>query len=67
MSGIDIGPKIGIEGEKQFKDAIKAVNSQIKTTATELKVLAAESGKSEDATRNLSQRQKVLGESLDAV
>ena len=66
MSGIDIGPKIGIEGEKQFKDAIKAVNSQIKTTATQLKVLAAESGKSEDATRNLSQRQKVLGESLDA-
>ena len=66
MSGIDIGPKIGIEGEKQFKDAIKAVNSQIKTTASSLKVLAAESEKSEDKAKNLSDRQKALGESLDA-
>lgn len=66
MSGIDIGPKIGIEGEKQFKDAIKAINSQIKTTGSSLKALAAESERSEDAAKNLSQRQKVLGESLDA-
>lgn len=62
----DIGPKIGVEGEKQFKDAIKAVNSQIKTTTSELKRLEAQSDKSDNATKSLSDRQKALENALNA-
>lgn len=64
--GIDIGPRIGIEGEKQFKDSMRAINSQIKANDAELKKLSVEYDKNNNAVDNLSRRQKVLNDSLNA-
>lgn len=64
--GVDIGPKISIEGEKQFKESIRAINSQIKANDAELKKLSVEYDKNNSAVDNLSRRQKVLNDSLNA-
>lgn len=63
---IDIGPRIGIEGEKQFKESMRAINSQIKANDAELKKLSTEYDKNNNAVNNLSQRQKVLNQNLEA-
>ena len=36
---VDIGPKIGIEGESEFRKQLKNVNEQIKTLGSEMKVV----------------------------
>lgn len=66
MSGIDIGPKISIEGEKAFKDSLKAINSQIKASTSEIKALSAEYDKNNGAVQNLTQRQKALKDGVNA-
>ena len=32
----DVGIRVGIEGEKQFRDSLKGINSQLKNLNTEL-------------------------------
>ena len=49
---VDIGPKIGIEGEKEFNDQLKLVNQAVKTLGSEMKLVTAEftnNAKSEEA------------------
>lgn len=61
---VDIGPKIGIEGESDFRKQIKNVNEQIKTLGTEMKAVeAAFEGqeKSEDA---LTEKSRVLTDAI---
>jgi len=65
MSGIDIGPRVGVEGEKQFKDSMKVLNAEVKAHAAELKTLAIQYDKEDKAVENLTQRQKVLSQSLE--
>ena len=36
-----IGPKIAIEGEAEFKRAIKDINSTLKTMGTEMKAVTS--------------------------
>lgn len=38
----DIGPKIGIDGEAEFRKQLREINESMKTLGTEAKVLAAE-------------------------
>lgn len=49
---VDIGPKIGIDGEAEFRKQLNDVNQSLKTLGSEMKVVTAEFGanaKSEDA------------------
>lgn len=66
MSGVDIGPKIGVEGEREFKDALKSINSQVKASASEIKALSSAYGKNDTSVQNLTRQQKALRDGLDA-
>ena len=61
---VDIGPKIGLEGESEFRKQIKNVNEQIKTLGTEMKVVEETFRGQEDATEALTAKSRVLREEI---
>lgn len=61
---VDIGPKIGIEGESQFRKQIKQVNEEIKTLGTEMKATEAAFEGQEKTTEALTAKSKVLREEI---
>lgn len=62
----DIGPKIGIEGEKEFKNSIKAVESQLKALGKELQVLSKEYDENDQSVEGAAKKQKTLQSAVDA-
>ena len=63
----DIGARVGIDGEKEFRDSIRAIDGQLKTFAAQMQAVTAEfedNAQSEDA---LTQKNKVLRESISTV
>lgn len=62
----DIGPKIGIEGEKEFRDAIASINTKLKTLGTEMKAVTASYDKNDTSVEKLTAQQKVLTAQIDA-
>lgn len=62
----DIGPRIGIEGEAEFKQQLRRVNDEIKTLGTEMKVVTSEFIGSEDSMEAYGEKAKVLVKQIDA-
>ena len=62
----DIGPKIGIEGEKAFKDSLSAVISNIKTLGAEMKAVTAAFSGNENSVEALTAKNGVLEKSISA-
>ena len=62
----DIGPKIGIEGEKEFRNAISQINTQIKTLGTEMAAATAQFAKNEDSVEALTRKGEILNSQIDA-
>ena len=62
----DIGPRIGIEGEAEFKQQLRRVNDEIKTLGTEMKVVTSEFIGSEDSMEAYGEKTKVLNKQIDA-
>ena len=63
---VDIGPRIGIDGEKEFRQEIQNINQQLRTLGSEMKAVtsAFEDGdKSEEA---LAAQTDVLNRQIDA-
>jgi phage-related minor tail protein len=61
----DIGPRIGIEGESEFRNAIKQINENMKTLGTEMKVVASQFDKNDNSTEALTARSEVLNKQID--
>lgn len=61
----DIGPKIGIEGEKEFKNSIKAVESQLKALGKELQTLSKEYDENDRSVEGAAKKQKSLQSAVD--
>lgn len=61
---VDIGPKIGIEGESEFRKQLKNVNEQIKTLGSEMKVVEAAFEGQEKSEEALTAKSKVLTEEI---
>jgi len=61
---IDIGPKIGIEGESEFRKQIRQVNAEIKTLGTEMQVTQAAFAGQEKSEEALTATSKVLNEQI---
>lgn len=67
MSKTDIGPKIGIDGEQQFKQQIGQINTELKTLATETKLVTSAFAGNEQSTEALTDKNSVLGATVDAL
>lgn len=62
----NIGPKIGIEGEAQFRQQIKAINNEYKTLQAQTKALTAEFDKNDDQQGKLRMQTQQLEKQIDA-
>lgn len=65
--GYQIGPKIGIEGENEFRQTIKDINMNIKTLGTEMKAVTSTFAGQEKSVQSLSAENDVLGRTVDAL
>lgn len=61
----DIGPKIGIEGEAEFKKAIAQVNTSLKTLGTEMKAVTSAYDKGDTSAEALTAQNQVLNKQID--
>lgn len=61
----DIGAKIGIDGEKEFRDAIKNINTNMRTLGTEMLAVASEFDKNEKSAESLTAKNRVLNKQIE--
>lgn len=62
----DIGPKVGIEGEAEFKKAIADINRSLKTMGTEMKAVTSAYDKNDQSSEKLTAQNEVLNKQIDA-
>lgn len=65
MAKTDIGPKIGIDGEREFRRQIGQINTDLKTLASETKLVTSAFAGNEQSTEALTEKNAVLSNSLD--
>ena len=63
----DIGPRIGIDGEREFRQQLKDVNAQIKNLGAEMKVVTTAFGDNANSMEALTAKNEVLRKTIDAV
>ena len=63
---VDIGPRIGIDGEAEFRKQINNITEQVKTFGSEMKVLASAVDDSADAESTFAQKNSVLTKAIEA-
>lgn len=61
----DIGPKIGIQGEAEFRKEIAQINTSLKTMGAEMNKVTSEFIGNEKSVEALTAKNKVLGERFD--
>lgn len=61
----DIGPKIGIDGEAEFRSQISNITTQLKTLGSEMQVVTSEFGKNQGSEEALTAKNKVLQKEID--
>lgn len=64
MPGNDIGPRIGIDGEAEFRKSIAAVNAQLKALGSEMKAVTAEFASNAQSEEALTAKNDVLSRSV---
>lgn len=63
--GYDIGPKIGIQGEKEFNDQIKAINNSLREYGSEMKALTSKFADNANSQDALTEKTKLLEKQYD--
>ncbi len=61
----DFGLKIGVEGEKEFKNALKDINQTFKVLGSEMNLVASQFDKNDKSIQALSARNEVLNKEID--
>nr|WP_300903461.1 phage tail tape measure protein [Faecalibaculum rodentium] len=62
----DIGPRISLKGEAEFKRSISSINDELKEYGSELKKVRSETEGQEKSTETLAKENEVLQKQLDA-
>lgn len=62
----DIKVKVGIDGEKQFRQAIKEINSELKLLASEMKTVASDYDGQANSMAALTAKQEVYERQIEA-
>ena len=65
MANYTIGPKIGISGEKEFRNQLNSINETLRTLDSELKKTAAEFEGNEDSQEALTKQNEILNKKID--
>lgn len=62
----DVGFRLGIDGENEFKNALKAVESQIKNLNSEMKAAVTSLSGMDGAEGNAAKQAEILGRAMEA-
>ena len=62
----NFGLKIGLEGEKEFKNSLAEINQSFKVLGSEMKLVESEFDKNDKSVEALTARNEVLGRQIDA-
>lgn len=62
----NFGLKIGIDGEKEFKNSLRDINQSFKVLGSEMKLVSSEFDKNDKSIQVVSARNAVLNKSIDA-
>lgn len=62
----DIGPRIGIDGEAEFRKELNNLTQQVKTFGAELKAVSTSADDEADAVGKAAKQQEILGNAIDA-
>ena len=62
----NFGLKIGIEGEREFKNSIKEINSSFKGLASEMNLVTSEFERNDSSVKSLTSKNSVLNKEIDA-
>lgn len=60
------GVKMGVEGEKEFKNALKEINSAFKVLGSEMNLVTSQFDKNDKSIQSLSARNGVLTKKIEA-
>ena len=63
---VDIGPKIGIDGEKEFRREIADINQSLKTMASESKAVASSFDETTSAEEKYAKQAEVINRQIEA-
>jgi len=61
----DIGAVVGLEGEKEFKAALKDINTNLKTMGTEMKAVTSAYEKGDKSAAAMTAQNQVLNKQID--
>lgn len=64
MAKTDIGPRIGIDGESEFRSALTSIGQQLRTLDTEMKAVTSAFDANDKSQENLAQQSDVLTRQL---
>lgn len=64
--GVDIGPKIGIDGEAEFRKELNNINQQIKTLGSEMKAVTSAFDANDKSQEALTAQAGVLNRQIEA-
>ena len=62
----NLGIKLGVEGEKEFKKALADINSSFKVLGSEMKLVDSQFSKNDSSVEALSARNAVLNKEIEA-
>lgn len=62
----NFGLKIGVEGEKEFKNALRDINQSFKVLGSEMKLVSSEFDKNDKSVQAVAARHEVLNKAIDA-
>lgn len=63
---VDIGPRIGIDGEKQFRQELNNINQQLRTLGSEMKAVTSAFGENADEQYMVAEQTRVFIKQIDA-
>lgn len=62
----NFGLKIGVEGEKEFKNALRDINQSFKVLGSEMKLVESQFDKNDKSIESITARNQVLNKEIDA-
>ena len=62
----NFGLKIGVEGEKEFKNALREINRDFKVLGSEMKLVTSQFNKQDKSLQAVTARNEVLNKEIDA-
>lgn len=64
-NGADISAQIAVDGESQFRDSLKAIDSELKALNAEMQSAVAEFNSLDDAEKSTAEQSKILNDAID--